>query len=179
MSNFNEYSGSKKGVGGWLLLLCFALTIGSPLMSLYNMYLSYSNAYIYFDQFPGFRNICYIDIVLSLVLVVLSIRAGLALWRIQPGAVKIAKKYFLYLLGYSLISICLPFMAGLPVESNAAMIPVIVKGTFQTWLFIGIWYSYLTMSKRVEATYFSDSLSEKTVSHADDAEILDTDDQLK
>lgn len=87
----NEQLGKYKGVGGWLYLLCFALTIGSPLRTLYNLSTPYNETSQYFDQFPGLQNILYIDGFLSVLLMVLSIRAGIALWSIKPGAVKIAK----------------------------------------------------------------------------------------
>jgi hypothetical protein len=91
--------------------------------------------------------------MLSITLMILSIRAGMALWNIKPGAVRIAKKYLLLFLGYSVIALFLPFMAGLPSESNDAMVPEIVKGAFQSILYFGIWYSYLSISKRVLNTY--------------------------
>jgi len=149
----NEQLVKYKSVGGWLLLLCFALTIGSPLRTLYNLITTYNEIFQYFDQFPGMQNLLYIDGFLSVVLMGFSIRAGIALWSIKPRAVKIAKNYFLIFLGYSVIAVFLPFTAGLPSEANDAMIPEVIKGTMQSLFFFGIWYWYLNVSTRVKATY--------------------------
>lgn len=151
----NEQLRKYKDVGGWLLLLCFALTIGSPLRTLYNLMTSYNETSQFFYQFPGLQNLLYIDGFLSVFLMVLSIRAGISLWSVKPGAVKIAKNYFLIFLGYSVIAAFLPFIVGLPSEFNDAMVPEVVKGTIQSLFFFGIWYWYLNVSKRVKATYIS------------------------
>jgi hypothetical protein len=155
----NEQLEHYKSVGGWLLLLCFALAIGSPLRTLYNLITSYNETSQYFDQFPGLQNLLYIDGFLSVLLMGLSIRAGIALWNIKHGAVKIAKNYFLIFLGYSFIAVFLPFIAGLPSEANDAMIPEVAKGAIQSLFFFGIWYWYLNVSKRVKATYISYPIS--------------------
>ena len=151
----NEQSG-KSGVRGWLLLLCFALTIGSPLRTLYNLITSYNEIAPLFDFYPGLKNLLYIDVFLSFVIMVLSIRAGIALWTIKQNAVKIVKNYFWIFMAYSVVAIFLPFTAGLPSESNDAMIPEVIKGFVQSLIFFGIWYSYLSVSKRVKATYYSE-----------------------
>ncbi len=142
-----------KSVGGWLLLLCFGLTIGSPLRTLYTLSTSYSESSQYFDQFPGLAAIFYIDCILSSILTFLSIRAGIALWDIKPGAVNIAKQYLFFYLGYAVIASFLPFVAGLPSAVNDAMIPEVAKSALQSIFFFGIWFSYLNVSKRVKATY--------------------------
>jgi hypothetical protein len=158
----NEQLEKYKGVGGWLLLLCFALTIGSPLRTLYSLIASYNTTSQYFDQFPGLQNLLYIDGFLSIFLMALSIRAGIALWSIKPRAVRIAKNYFLIFLGYSVIAIFLPFTAGLPSEANDTIISEVTKGTIQSLVFFGIWYWYLNESKRVKATYISFPISEES-----------------
>ena len=160
MSDFRKELSEKSGVGGWLLLLCIALTIISPLRSIYSFVTSYYDSAILFDQYPGIKNIFYIDGFLSAILMILSIRAGSALWTIKPGAVSIAKNFLLIFLGYSVIAIFLPFTAGLPSEANSAMIIEGVKNIFQSLIFFGIWYSYLNVSKRVKATYCADTNGE-------------------
>lgn len=154
-SHLNNEHNKYKSTEGWLSLFCFVLIIGSPLRTLYNLITSYTDTSQYFDRFPGLLTILCIDSLLSITLMILSIRAGMALWNIKPGAVRIAKNYLLIFLGYSVIALFLPFMAGLPSESNDAMIPEIVKGAFQGLFYFGIWYSYLSISKRVKGTYIS------------------------
>ena len=151
-SLINEQS-EKTGVGGWLLLLCCALTIISPIRTIYNLITSYNETAPLFDLYPGLKYLIYIDSLLSLILMSFSIRAGITLWTIKPNAVKIAKNYFLGFMAYSVIAIFLPLIAGLPSEANEAMIPEIIKGFVQSLIFFGIWYSYLNISKRVKTTY--------------------------
>lgn len=155
----NEYNNQElkinKGVGGWLLLLCFALTIGSPLRTLFILMSSYNETSQFFQQFPGLQKLLYIDGFLSVFLMALSVRAGISLWRVKPGAVKIAKNYFLIFLSYTIIALFLPTIVGLPSEFNDAMAPEVFKGALQSFFFFGIWYWYLNVSKRVKATYIS------------------------
>jgi hypothetical protein len=164
MTDFNnEKLGKNSGVGGWLLLFCFALIIGTPLRTLYNLITSYNESSQFFNQLPGLENLLYIDGFLSVALMVLSIRAGIALWSIKHGAVKNAKKYLLIYLGYSVIAVFLPFTVGLPSEANVEMILEVAKGAIQSLFFFGIWYWYLNVSKRVEATYKSYPICEDSV----------------
>jgi len=112
-------------------------------------------------MFPSLEKWFYIDGLLNLVLMGLSIRAGIALWTVKPGAVKTAKNYLLIFLAYTGISVLLPFMAGLPTEVNDAMAPAIIESVFHALIFFGVWYSYLNKSKRVKATYNSNITSEE------------------
>ena len=154
MSDFDSTLLEKhKGISGWLLLLCIILTFISPARTFYFLTTSFIESSEYFDQFPGLEIISDIDGFLSIALVILSIRAGIALWNIKPGAVRIAKNYLLIFLAYSIIASILPFMAGLPSESNNVMISEAVRGVIQSLFFFTVWYWYLSVSKRVKATY--------------------------
>lgn len=161
--NVNEPMEKYKSVGGWLLFLCVIFTIISPLITIFKLVWSYVQIQELYDVYPGLFNLLLIDSALSLFLIVLGIRAGISLWRIKPGAVKIAKNYLLIFLVYSIIAIFLPFTAGLPSEANSAMIFDVVKGFIKSLIFFGIWYSYLNQSKRVKATYQLDVVSEQPV----------------
>jgi len=140
----------KSGVGGWLLLLCCTLTIFSPLKTLYYLNSSYNGIAPLFDLHPSLKNLFNIDAFLSIILMILSMRAGFALWEIKQNAVKIAKNYFWIFMVYSVVALFLPLIAGLPVDVNDAI------GFAQSLIYIGIWYSYLDVSKRVKATYYSE-----------------------
>jgi hypothetical protein len=142
-----------KGVGGWLLLFCLSLTLFSPLLTIYNLVSGYNEVSPYFEQFPGLVTVTIVNGMLSIGLMVFSIYAGIALWNIRPGAVKIAKKYLLVFLGCSILAIFIPFMAGLPSKANKTMIGEFVKGAIRSLFYFVIWYSYLNKSKRVKTTY--------------------------
>ena len=156
MSDLKIEQPVKSGVGGWLLLFCIALTIASPLLSLYNFMKSYNELATLFDVYPGIKNVLYIDGFLSAVVMILSIRAGIALWTLKKNAVKIAKNYLYIFMGYSVIAIFLPFMAGLPPEVNSAMIPEVIKDLVRAVVYFAIWHTYLNKSTRVKATYYSE-----------------------
>jgi hypothetical protein len=142
-----------KGVRGWLLLFCLGLTVFSPLITLVSLALGYNESSKYFGQFPGLLVVTVIDTFLSLGVMAFSVYAGIGLWRIRPGAVRMAKRYLLCFLGYQAIAAILPFMAGLPSAANEAMIMQVAKDTFRSVIYIAVWYSYLNKSKRVQATY--------------------------
>jgi hypothetical protein len=171
MSNFdNEQITRYTSVGGWLLLFCLGLTIFSPLLTIFNLVTTYEQTYQFFDQYPGFQTIYYVDGFLSTILMLLSIRAGIALWGIKPGAVQTAKTYLLLFLGYTVVAIFLPFMAGLPSSVNDAMIPEVVKGAIKSVVYVAIWYSYLNVSKRVHATYTTYSIPEESLNISSEPE---------
>lgn len=157
----NEQLQKYKGVKGWLLVLCLALTVFSPLVSIINLSSGYYMTSDFFPAFPGVEKIFYLDSLLSLIMIILGVRAGLALWTVKPGAVKTAKTYFLILLAYSVVAAALPFMAGLPSEVNYAMLPEMVVGLLQSLIFFRIWFSYLNRSKRVRATYSTENTNEE------------------
>jgi hypothetical protein len=142
-----------KGVGGWLLLLCIGLTVFTPLNNIGSFAVGYSESAKYFDQFPGLLVITLIKTPLILGLTVFSFYVGVGLWSIRPGAVKMAKQYLLCFLGYHAFAAILPFMAGLPSAATKAMIGPVAVEILMSVIYFAVWYSYLSESKRVTATY--------------------------
>jgi hypothetical protein len=142
-----------KGVAGWLLLFCVTLTMVNPLAALASFITAYWEAAPYFDAFPRLLTVTLIDMVLSLGLMILSVYAGIILWRVRPGAVQCVKKYLILILVYKAIAAVLPFLAGLPDEADTAMIASVALDAVRGLVFFGVWYSYLNKSERVRATY--------------------------
>jgi len=147
-------------VGGWLLLLCISLTILSPLVILYGLITAYDETHYVFALFPGVQMVFYADALLSVLIIILCIRAGISLWTIRPNAVKIAKNFLLIYLGYLVIAAFLPFLAGLPAEANKVMMPEITKSILRGLIYVAIWYLYLSVSKRVKQTYIYNELED-------------------
>ena len=141
------------GVKGWLLFFCLVLTVVGPLLTVVTFSYAVSEIIEYFDTFPGLLNMLIIDCVLSVGLMSFSVYAGIALWRIKPNAVKIAKSYLVCYLIYAFIAAGLPFAAGLPEEANMVILGESVKDLFRSFIFFAIWFSYLSKSKRVRDTY--------------------------
>jgi len=159
---FNFQASKYKTIGGWLFFFCFLITVSIPLGVIYKVIFSYIKSHIYFHQYPGLEIVFYIDSCLSVALAVLSIRAGIAMIRIKPNAVQNAKNFLLIYLAYTVIVSLLPFLSGLPKETNIAMVPTIISSACKYLFYSGIWFWYLNVSKRVRETY-------KTFTFTDDS----------
>ena len=86
-------------VRGWLLVLCLILTFLAPLMASYNICFSVIPMLL---RKPGPRLtlIAAVYLAIFIPLIGFSIRAGLRLWLVRPGAVVFARRYlWAYLVG--------------------------------------------------------------------------------
>ncbi|MCM2315177.1 MAG: DUF2569 domain-containing protein [Thermoanaerobaculia bacterium] len=134
------------GVRGWLLFLCILLTIVSPLLGLGSIAVVASS--------PGNLGVILLFAIVVGAEVALNLVAGLRLWQRRPGAVRFAKRVLVLNLILGAFTILLDPNAGdySSAESGAA----VARGC-SSWLraaiFTAIWYSYLSKSKRVAATY--------------------------
>lgn len=132
-----------RGVSGWLLLLCIALTIGIPLLTAYNWSKIIG---IGSESFPWF------SLLISVVMATFSFIAGLFLWTIRKNAVPVTKAYFL-------TEMALPvfFGARLLIEmasTRIEMSPWTIFAVFVRPILMAVLgYLYLVKSKRVRATY--------------------------
>lgn len=152
----NKQLGKRKSIGFWLSLLCFILIVVNPFITLGNLSIAYDQSYQYFEQLPSLRNLFYVDLILSVLLMIYGFKAGVSLWRIEPSADEMTKKYLMKVFAYSIIIVFLPFILGLPSKVTDALFPKIASSSFKSLLFATIWYFYLNLSKRVKAIYFFD-----------------------
>ena len=159
-------------VGGWLLLFCISLVFLSPLITIYNLVSSYQALNMYFDLYPGLKIIGVSDGIMSAMLMLFGISAGVSLWRIVPGAVKTAKIYLMISAGYLVFAAFIPFAVGLPAKFNEAMIPEVVKSSIKGFMYVVIWYSYLNASKRVKETYATNHLENNSGSLDSNLDLL-------
>ena len=146
----SEVQPKYKGVGGWLLLLCLNLTILRPLVTLISSVGAINTASLLSTQYPSFFNFVVIDTILGVGLMCFSIYAGVALWTVKSGAVKIAKTYLLVFLAYSVIECLLLFTVGLPSD---IVLEQGIKQILRSAAYFFVWYAYLNKSQRVKATY--------------------------
>lgn len=144
-----------QGVKGWLLFFCINLTILGPLLTMGSLIAGFAMSWKAFGEFPGLLVMLIVDTVLSLGIAGFGLYAGLQLWRVRSGAVLKAKKYLYCALGYHILGIGLPWIAGLPSEDTKAMIVEGIRDTMRGLIHFAIWFSYLNQSKRVKATYTS------------------------
>ncbi len=142
-----------KGVKGWLLFHCIGLTFLGPLISIAGMIQSYREASPHFDQIPGLKTLALVESSTISGLLIFSMYAGTGLWRIRPQAVRTAKRFHVCAMAYCVISVFLPFSAGLPAEIAEAIMPQTITRMLQGMIASGIWLTYLSRSKRVKATY--------------------------
>jgi hypothetical protein len=143
------------GVKGWLLLFCLSLVLFNPLFTLYNLITVYIEASSLYYRYPGLEKLFYIDLSLSIALTAFSIYSGLKLLFIKPNAVKIAKQYLIAFTVYTIVASFLPFMVDLPNSITNELTGEIAIGVVRSFIYAGVWYSFLIHSKRVKATYQS------------------------
>ena len=149
-----DYEGKQyRGVKGWLLLLCINLTILDPFAMLFNLASVNHLTKPHFEKYPALQQLVLIGGACNLALMVFSIYAGVSLWKVFPGAVSTAKKYFLAVFFYSLFSVVLPFLVGLPEAAQQEFSANTSLNSLITILYITGWYIYLNKSRRVRATY--------------------------
>jgi hypothetical protein len=74
---------------------------------------------------------------------VFSIYAGLALWRVAPGAVAIARKYLMAVVLYTVFAFFLPVMVGLPQDLAQEIAGSSAAAGMLTILYAVTWYIYL------------------------------------
>ena len=135
------------------MFFCIGLTVLRPIYTLGSLANSLKESSQYFNEFPGLLVIFVIDAILSVSLMTFGIYAGVGLLRIRPGAVQMAKRFLLCLLGYTAVSAILPFMAGLPSAANDAMIGPVATDSVRGVIGVAVWYLYLNRSQRVKDTY--------------------------
>jgi hypothetical protein len=142
-----------KGVAGWLLLLCVSLTILDPFAILLNLVYVTSTVKPYFERDAALVRLIVVGGVCRIALMLASIYAGISMWKGLPGAPAIARKYFLAVSFYSVFSIFLPAVVGMPEEAYREIAGSAIVNGLVTILYAAAWYLYLIRSKRVRATY--------------------------
>ncbi|MBA7708183.1 hypothetical protein ES703_117075 [subsurface metagenome] len=143
----------KKGVGGWLLLFIIYLTIGTPLVNFPDI-LGLLDFIFSYQLSIGSIIFHIIEIISIIGLVCFSIYAGVSLWRVKPNAVKLAKIFLTTALVYSVISTIIIYFVYPPIEPSLEeyFVAAISRIALRIVIF-AIWFSYLTKSKRVKATF--------------------------
>ena len=141
------------GIGGWLYLLCFLLIFGSPIRNIFTIYTEFAETSSYFKEIKGLENFVYIESVSILILMLLSVWAGISLVLIKPYAVKITKIYLILFLINGLIQNLFPQFAGIDAEFIKGMEHQMKVNTISSILVFVIWFTYLSVSERVKETY--------------------------
>jgi hypothetical protein len=148
-----ESSVQPKGAGGWLLFLCIILTVLTPLGILAGM----SGAVALMDEtkdlYPTFSDTVILMTLPRFVLVCLSIRAGVLLWKEEPGAVAKAQTFLIAYVAYSIALICVAYVGDLPPAARDLVRNAYGVSALQVLFFATVWHQYLSRSARVRNTF--------------------------
>jgi hypothetical protein len=142
-----------QGVRGWLLFFCVTLVLLNPLATLGIFAFSTWQLVPIYARMPGLLVVTIVDGVVSFALMSLAVYAGISLWRVRPGAVKLANTFLLAGVVYVLVAPLFIFLAGLPAGLAASTLLGSYSTAARSLLYYAIWFSYLRRSKRVQATY--------------------------
>jgi hypothetical protein len=134
-----------KGVGGWLLFFCVAITILTPLGWVGRLTANKS-----FD----------LDAAIYLAVVVLGMITGLFCWIESPHAIPLLRAYFIVLCAVAVLSLIGAFAAmqdaGADAEPGSAVdgsSMVAFFGSLRMLIFALLWSTYFHKSERVRATF--------------------------
>ena len=149
------------GVRGWLLLLCFVLTIGYPLSNLILMIKTYIETSQIFRHFPSFATALAVEYTIKGLNTAYSIYTGILLWKRRPGAVGNAKRFILL----QPVVVCLTYipyaLAHLPAPVVEALAAETAKMLSWGIVWSGAWWFYLRKSQRVRNTFPHDFLAKR------------------
>jgi hypothetical protein len=139
-----------RGVGGWLLLFIIYVTIVKPVWVGYLAFLSGTS--IEASQTLGL-SLVQITWPVRIVILLFGIYSGVALWRVQRGAVRIARAYLLAVILQQGLELALGRWSFLSQFDVLKLWRFIVFTIVMPIGFALIWYFYFKRSERVAATY--------------------------
>jgi hypothetical protein len=142
-----------KGVRGWLLLLCVILTVFDPIVLIASLFTFTDMARPLFARHPEFFRLVLISGVARIAMAVFSLYVGVSLWKLVPGAPRLACRYFMTLAAYSVAVVLLPTMLHVTLEQGTDSLMAGSINAGVTIAYSGAWYIYLTRSRRVHSTY--------------------------
>jgi hypothetical protein len=94
-----------------------------------------------------------VDWSMRVILIVLGIYAGTSLWRVKPGAPRVAKTYLVAVFAQQVVLLLMGFWIASKVAATPENIGSVVMEPLRSIIYVVIWYSYLNKSRRVAATY--------------------------
>jgi hypothetical protein len=146
MNSAPLFTETPSGVRGWLLFLCAILTVVFPITCVLPTVTALQSGH---NPLGLTYTLC------DLALGVFSFIAGLRLWRIRPNAVAFTKLFLLLRAAFAIavyVRVLVGTGAALDPNSAESMVSILASPL----LFTVLWYSYLTKSRRVHATYPTD-----------------------
>ena len=90
---------------------------------------------------------------------IFSLYAGVQLWRVKVGAVRIAKIYLISYFAFALVCAAGPFAVEVPPNRKDVRAHFFFLNSIPATLYFLICFSYLSKSQRVRATFLSSEWS--------------------
>ena len=146
-------------VGGWLFFFAITLVVFNPAMKLVGILTSFGPVSSIAWKYPRFSVTYSILFAVDVAMMVWSIVAGLAILKVRPYAVRLAK---LFLLVNPLILFGAAVALGysdLPAKANNAMNIEGANQASRAILYGIIWGIYLSRSRRVKETFATSTMT--------------------
>ncbi|MBK7446237.1 MAG: DUF2569 family protein [Ignavibacteria bacterium] len=140
----------QKGVKGWLSFFIIFHLYLYPLFSLASIVIIINED---FKLYPDFEIYSYVRYIIGLIIMIIGIRAAIALKRIKPNAVKITKQFLVIRLCFVIIFLIPPLLIEIPYELEKNMYSNLTADLVQSVVWFFVWIKYFKVSKRVKATY--------------------------
>jgi hypothetical protein len=138
------YEHQARGVGGWLAFFCLTLTLFGPVTNLRIATKALINLAVHPISLPTEFRLASVAVVYA-GLSIFSVLAGYRLWREEPDAPQFTKNYLIISTACVVALHVILYSVGIHVD-----LLTIVIGRLS---YCAIWYSYLQVSRRVQATY--------------------------
>ena len=153
MEGIRQGASKRAKVGGWLLFFAITLLVINPGMRLVGIVSSFGPVAAIASQYPRFTIIFSIVLALDVAMLVWSIAAGVALLRVRPYAVRLAK-WFLIVNPIVLFVAAVAFgYSDLPAKARDAMNMDAANQCSRTLVYTIVWSIYLRRSRRVKETF--------------------------
>jgi len=141
------------GVRGWLLVLCLMLTAIGPAISAWLKAHEYAAFSPYFPDSVGLQATILSSLALTTFAVVFGTYAGILLWFVRPGAVKVAKSALLLGLAVDIVTTAIYAAVGQVPVAHGGLVRSVMVHMIPSLIFFTVCFAYLNKSDRVNATY--------------------------
>lgn len=131
-----------KGVGGWLMLFVVILTIIQPLYLLFDV-ITNPSFYSYSSGVYALASLLWV-----FGIAIWGIVIGISIWKVKEKAIIWAKEFLIISLVLGIVFTFL-YLGLYTLEEQ----DILFTEIFRSLIFFGIWFSYLSVSKRVKNTF--------------------------
>lgn len=152
------------GVSGWLRFFCFSLAVLTPALVIVDLAQNLDAA----AKMPAASwwliPFAWYRAALTMIIALLAVRAGVKLWRVEPRAVSVAKRYLVAQVPLALVAHIIALVAANVPEAASSAISRAEGGALFRNIFYNLcWLLYLRSSRRVRNTYSQSTDAVQTV----------------